>query len=344
MPRGCVIHRPAGSSLPIRWRMVSRAHPARRATSCKLLNATYLPSCVLACNASRSFSISSCVNTRMPSAAARQFAEELLFEAPQRARSDAKPLRDRGDSEEPFGAKSSGLGGARLGVMPVECHRRGWRRRRGRSVVVVDLDVPEGEGDRTAAARARQTEQLQSLIGNVHHVRETARSPPTRMPRVFGAPRESPGGPSRTHHQGGRSLPGRSPCGKGSITVATRTWKTKSGPVPGNGTWQETTSDRPNDTSVRGRKQLAEAIGVTNVKVVSKAIDVLRIAPVDEGSHKVSTYNNGGTGYRRHEVPYFPPAAAEQIRDELMKRAIDRGGGRFEYEGVSFQWKAQVRG
>src|SRR6185503_2095398 len=47
VPRGCVIQRPAGSSLPMRRRIVSCAHPARRATSLKLKRPMFLPSWVL---------------------------------------------------------------------------------------------------------------------------------------------------------------------------------------------------------------------------------------------------------------------------------------------------------
>ncbi|MCE7890098.1 MAG: hypothetical protein DYH12_10465 [Sorangiineae bacterium PRO1] len=83
---------------------------------------------------------------------------------------------------------------------------------------------------------------------------------------------------------------------------------------------------------------MVELVGVSNSTVISKAIERLGIAPAAEGQKMRSTYNNGGRGQRSFDVPYFYPAVAERIRDELRKHSVAAGDGRFTYAGKSYRW------
>lgn len=120
--------------------------------------------------------------------------------------------------------------------------------------------------------------------------------------------------------------------------MTTKKWTTKDGRVPGPGKWQQDVTRRPDDASLVTRAQLAELVGVSNSAVISRAVERLHIAPVAEGLKTKSTYNNGGYGERVFDVPYFDRAVAEIIRDELRKKSVDLGDGRFSYAEKTFRW------
>lgn len=112
------------------------------------------------------------------------------------------------------------------------------------------------------------------------------------------------------------------------------------GPIPGSGRWQETVSTRPDDPGLVSRKQMQELVGVSNSKVITKALERLSIERIGDGSKSFKTYNNGGSGYRAVMVPYYPVSATRAVREELARRALQMGDERFSYEGVTFRWKA----
>ncbi|MGC9983382.1 MAG: hypothetical protein ABSF35_07095 [Polyangia bacterium] len=121
--------------------------------------------------------------------------------------------------------------------------------------------------------------------------------------------------------------------------MKTKKWTAKEGRIPGTGKWQQDVTKRPDDPSLVSRVQLVELVGVSNAAVISKAIERLRIAPSDEGTKTRSTYNNGGSGQRTFEVPYFEPGIVDQIRAELQQNSVDFGEGRFKYAGKTFRWR-----
>lgn len=111
------------------------------------------------------------------------------------------------------------------------------------------------------------------------------------------------------------------------------------GPIPGSGRRQETVSTRPDDPGLVSRTQMKELVGVSKPAVLTKALERLSIDPASSGSKSVRTYNNGGSGSRAFEVPYYPVSATQAVREELARRAQPIGDGRFSYEGITFRWK-----
>lgn len=121
--------------------------------------------------------------------------------------------------------------------------------------------------------------------------------------------------------------------------MTTKKWTTRHGRVPGPGKRQEDVVRRPGDDSLVSRSELKNLVGVSNLAVISKAIERLRIVPVAEGLKTRSTYNNGGHGDRAFDVPYFDRSVAERICDELRKNSVDLGDGRFSYAEKTFRWR-----
>ncbi|WP_437313662.1 hypothetical protein [Sorangium sp. So ce385] len=118
-----------------------------------------------------------------------------------------------------------------------------------------------------------------------------------------------------------------------------KTWTETQGPIPGNGRQQKTVSTRPDDPGLVSRTQMKELVGVSNPKVITKALECLSIAPTSVGSWTRDTYNNGGSGNRGADVPCYSVSAVQTVREELKLRAKPTGDGRFLYEGVTFRWE-----
>jgi hypothetical protein len=120
--------------------------------------------------------------------------------------------------------------------------------------------------------------------------------------------------------------------------MTTKKWTTKDGRVPGPGKWQQDVTQRPDDAGLVSRAQLVNLVGVSNIPVISKAIERLGIVPAAEGTKAKSTYNNGGYGQRSFDVLYFEPAVADGIRGELRRNSVPLGDGRFKYADKTFRW------
>jgi hypothetical protein len=121
-----------------------------------------------------------------------------------------------------------------------------------------------------------------------------------------------------------------------------KTWTETQGPIPGSGRRQKTVSMRPDAPGLVSRTRMKELVGVSNPKVITKALDCLSIVPASLGSWSRETYNNGGGGggNRGAEVPYYSVSETQAVREELARRAQPIGDGRFLYEGITFRWKA----
>ena len=115
----------------------------------------------------------------------------------------------------------------------------------------------------------------------------------------------------------------------------TYTWT--SGPVPGRGERHTRESSRRDDDTV-ARKQIQDLLLVSNVNVVSKAIEHLGIQPVHTGTFSRSGYKNGGNYGRFGTTEYFSREVVQALREELAAHStpLDDRGRKLRYRGVTY--------
>ena len=115
-----------------------------------------------------------------------------------------------------------------------------------------------------------------------------------------------------------------------------KTFTTQYGRVPGTGEQHTHTSYRP-EGNVFARKQITDMLHLSNVKVVSAAINHLEIEPISYGFSTRETYKNGGFGIRNFSTEYFDKGAIERIQSEIFSNSESTEfRGKYKYRGITF--------
>ena len=116
-----------------------------------------------------------------------------------------------------------------------------------------------------------------------------------------------------------------------------KTYTLTSGPVPGRGERHTRESSRRDGDTV-ARKQIQDLLLVSNVSVVSKAIEHLGFQPVHTGTFARRGYKNGGTYNRLGMTEYFSQEVVQVLRAELAAHStpVDDRTQKLSYRGVTY--------